>query len=108
MGTTSEPLMVIAADDLVSCSFYAKKNDLLDLSGWKRFRTLAKKQGRMMRVINLAKLRKYSTRAKYKYGYEVPKDFKHALEINQRNGNTLWQDATKLELESMEEYRVAH
>ena len=59
--TTSEPLLVIAADDLVSCAVYAKENDLLDLSGWKRFRTLAKKQGRMMREINLVKLRKYST-----------------------------------------------
>src|SRR5687767_15417831 len=60
----------------------------------------------MMREINLAKLRKYSTRAKYQYGYEVPKDFKHALEIDQCNGNTLWQDTTKLELESMEDYQV--
>ena len=60
----------------------------------------------MLREINLAKLGKYRTRAKFKYGYEVPKDFKHAAEIDQRNGNTLWQDATKLKMESMEDYQV--
>ena len=60
----------------------------------------------MLREINLAKFRKHTTRVKFKYGYEVPKDFKHAVDTDQRNGNTLWQDATKLELESMEAYRV--
>ena len=60
----------------------------------------------MFRLANLAKLWKYSTRAKYKYGYEIPQDFKHAVEIDQRNGNTKWQDATRTELESMEAYQV--
>ena len=31
--TMSKPLSVIAADDLVPCTVYARKNDLLDLSG---------------------------------------------------------------------------
>ena len=104
--TTSKPLSIIASNDPVSCAIYAKQNNLLELAGWRRFRTLAKRQGRMLREINLAKLGKYRTRAKFKYGYEVPKDFRHAVEIDQRNGNTLWQDATKLEMESMEDYQV--
>src|SRR5687768_3078512 len=54
----------------------------------------------------LPKYRKFSTRAKYKYGYEVSRDFRHAVEIDERNGNTKWQDATKLELASMEAYQV--
>src|SRR5688572_26173164 len=83
-----------------------QENDMLHLPGWKKFRTLAKKQGRMMRGINLAKLKKYSTRAMFKYGYEVPKDFKHALEIDQGNDNMLLQDATGLALGSMEDYQV--
>ena len=60
----------------------------------------------MLREVNLAKLRKYNKRAKFKYGYEVPRDYRHAVEIDQHNGNTLWQDATRLELESMEAYQV--
>ena len=39
-----EPFSMIVADDPVSCAIYACENDLLDLPGWRRFRTLAKKQ----------------------------------------------------------------
>jgi len=31
---TSEPLTIIAADDPVTCTIYARENDLLDLDGW--------------------------------------------------------------------------
>ena len=41
--TTYEPLSIIAADDPVSCAVYAKKNGLLDTPGWRRFKTLAKR-----------------------------------------------------------------
>ena len=40
---TFEPLSIIAADDPVTCAAYAKENDLLALEGWRRFRSLAKK-----------------------------------------------------------------
>jgi hypothetical protein len=32
---TSEPLAVIATDNLVMCAIYMKENDILDLPGWK-------------------------------------------------------------------------
>jgi hypothetical protein len=32
---TNEPLMIIAADDPVSCAIYARENNLLDKPGWK-------------------------------------------------------------------------
>jgi hypothetical protein len=104
--TSDEPLSMIAADDPVSCAIYARDKDLLDLPGWRQFKTLAKKQKNLFRLANLAKLQKYTTQAKYKYGVEIPCDFKHATQIDQHNGNTKWQDATKLELESMEAFQV--
>ena len=85
---------------------YAKQYDLLDLPGWKRSKSLAKRQNNMLREVNLAKLRKHTIRTKFKYGCEVPRDFKHTVDIGQQNGNTLWQDATKLKLKSMEAYEV--
>ena len=39
---TYESLSVLAADDPVTCATYAKKNDLLHIDGWKRFRNLEK------------------------------------------------------------------
>jgi hypothetical protein len=35
---TYEPLNIIAADDPISCGAYAKKNGLINMPGWKRFR----------------------------------------------------------------------
>ena len=40
---TFEPLSIIATDDPVTCAACAKENDLLALEGWRRFRSLAKK-----------------------------------------------------------------
>jgi hypothetical protein len=35
--TTYEPLDLIASDDPVTFAEYAKKNNLLEIPGWKRF-----------------------------------------------------------------------
>ena len=58
----------------------------------------------MLRMVNQAKLRSYNTAPKYKYGFEVPHDYKHALQLDERNGNTRWQDATKLEMSQLDDY----
>ena len=104
--TSIEPLSLIAADDPVSCAIYARKNNLINLPGWKRLKGLAKMQGKLFRLINQVKFRNFGNKPKFKYGFEIPRNFKHAVEIDKRNGNTLWQDATKLELDSMAAYDV--
>ena len=48
---TFEPLSIIAADDPVTCAAYAKEKDLLALEGWRRFRSLAKKDKVLARAI---------------------------------------------------------
>ena len=40
---TYEPTLVLTADDPVTYTSYAKENDLLHIEGWKRFRSLAKR-----------------------------------------------------------------
>ena len=47
---TYEPLNIIAADSPVVCAQYAKDHGLLNLPGWKRFRRLAGRQDRMLRM----------------------------------------------------------
>jgi hypothetical protein len=101
---TSEPLSIIAADDPVTCAIYARDNDLLELDGWKRFKRLAKRQKKLFRMANQAKLRSYNSAPKYKYGFEVPRDYKHAIWLDKRNGNTKWFDATKLEMSQLDDY----
>ena len=50
--TSIEPLSLIAADDPVSCTIYARKNNLINLPGWKKLIRLAKMQGKLFQLIN--------------------------------------------------------
>ena len=40
-------------------------------------------------------------KATHKYGIEIPTSVKHAEEIDKKNGNTLWQDAIRLEMSNI-------
>ena len=101
---TSEPLSVIAADDPVTCAIYAKENDLLHLDGWKRLKRIANRQKKLLRMVNQAKLRSFRTTPKYKFGFEIPRNYQHAMELDKRNGNSKWMDATSTELSQLNEY----
>ena len=59
-SSTWEPPSIILVDDPVSCVRYAKEQDLLNTQGWKRFRQLAKRDVRYLRMIHNA-LTLYST-----------------------------------------------
>ena len=101
---TDEPMTTIAADDPVTCAIYAKDNALLDVPGWKRFKSIAKRQQHMFRMANQAKLRSFRLSPKYKYGFEIPRDYKHAIELDAKSGTTRWSDATHLEMAQLDEY----
>ena len=63
---TSDPLSVIASDDPVTCAIYAKQNDLLNVEGWRRFKNIAKRQKKLLRMANQAKLRSFRLDPIYK------------------------------------------
>jgi hypothetical protein len=77
---TTEPLSIVAAEDPVMCAIYASNSNLLDKPGWKRFRSIAKRRKKLFRMANQAKLRSYRTAPKYMYGFELPRDYQHAIE----------------------------
>ena len=103
---TYEPLDMIAKDDPVSCAIYARKNGLLETSGWKRFKGIAKREKKLLRMANQAKLRSYRITPKYKFGFVVPRDYKHAMQLDKENGNTKFKDCTMLELNQIDEYKT--
>ena len=103
---TDEPLSIIAIDAPLACAKYAKKNNLLDLPGWKRLKPIAKKMNKMIRSANKVKIRSVAYKPKYKYGVKIPRNYLEAVKFDKENGNTLWQDATKLEMEHMRGYKV--
>ena len=103
---TYEPLDIIAKDDPVTCAIYAKKNGLLEEPGWKRFKSIAKREKKMLRMANQAKLRSYRLTPKYKFGYIVPRDYNHARKLDSSNDNEEWGKATQLELTQIDEYET--
>jgi hypothetical protein len=47
---------IFAANCPVVCAIYAKRMGLLDLPGWKQFKTITKREQKMLRMVNQAKL----------------------------------------------------
>ena len=90
--------------DPITVSLYAQRNKLLDTEGWKRCKRYVSNQKKLSRMINQARLKSNRTRPVYKYGIQVPRNHNEAVKIDEKNGNTLWQDAEKLETEQLFEY----
>ena len=43
---------------------------------------------------------------KYKHGWEVPRDYAHAIQLDIQNVNNKWKDAIQLEIEQIKENQV--
>ena len=82
----------------------ALKNHLLDTPGWKRCKPYVKNSKRLARMIHQAKLKNLWNKPVYKFGYQVPRNHAEAVFIDEKNGNTKWQDAEKLEISQLREY----
>lgn len=101
-----EPLALTAKSDPVTCAIYARNSGLLDMDGWRLFRRLAKRQKKLVRLANQAKLQAFRIRPTFKFGVQVPRNHAEAVRLDQANGNTKWQNAEKTELGQILEYKV--
>ena len=54
---TYEPLTQMIADDPVTCALYAKEQGLLDKPGWKRLKGIARRDKKMIRMLNQSSLK---------------------------------------------------
>jgi len=108
-SATWEPLSIIAKDDPVTIAAYANENDLLEVPGWKRFRRFARNRKKMQRMLKQVRLNAMKTPPrgkKFKFGVEIPVDYEDAKRLDKENNNTLWMDATDLELAQLDEYET--
>ena len=103
---TWEPLTNIIASDPYTCAIYAKKYDLLNTPGWKLLKRCARSARRLIRALKKPKYRQAKASRKYKNGWEVPRDYAHALQLDIQNGNNKWKDDIDLEIEGIKEYQV--
>ena len=103
---TEEQLSIIAKDDPVSGAAYTKEQNLLHLPEWNKLKHIAKHQKTLTRAINKTKIRQVRRSVTYQFGYLIPREYKHALELDKMNGNSRWYGATKMELYQINKYQV--
>ena len=85
---TEEPLSIFSQHDPVTCAAYAKEKNLLHLPEWNELKHIAKHQKTPTRAINQTKIKQGRRSATYQFGYLIPRDYKHALELDKLNGNS--------------------
>ena len=84
---TNEPPDIIAKDDPVTCAVYTRDNSLLYLAGWKICKSITKREKKMLRMVDQAKLRSYHYTPKYKFVFCIPMNYDQAIEMDERNNN---------------------
>ena len=82
----------------------SKVNELLNVPGWNRFNSIAKRQKFLIQAVKQSKLWQYHRSPIYKFGFEVPKNHTDTLRIDALNKSTRLHDTEQLELEQIDEY----
>ena len=67
---------------------------------------IAKHLKTVTRPINQTKIRQVRRSETYQFVYLIQRDYKHAQELDKLNGNIRWYDATKMEFDLINEYKL--
>jgi hypothetical protein len=51
---------------------------------------------------------KFENTQKYEFGVQIPVSISHALRLDKLNGNKLWEEATKQEMDQLKDYKTFH
>ena len=103
---TWEPLTEIGTSDPVSVARYARDNELLNRKYWKRFKPYVPRGERYVRLMRRAYASKTKNGKVYKFGIEIPKDYKDAMRLDKEAGNHLWKEAVEKEMNQLKQYKV--
>ena len=105
---TYEPIREIHKSDPYLVAEYARDAGVID--DWDsrckglHLKRYAKNSKKLVRMINQAKLKSYRETPVYMYGVKVPRNHEQAMQFDLENGNTLWQEAEKTEIDQLFEY----
>ena len=98
-------LDVLRHHDPLLCITYAYRNGLVGKYGWswiKEYMESDQAFGRMVKAYKTSR----ETGRKFKFGIEVPRNAKHASELDKANDNAGWRHATDLELEQINDHKT--
>ena len=59
-----------------------------------------------MEITRVYKASSSPTGIKYKFGIQVPKGIKNAINLDKKNGNNLWEEFIKTELKLLTDYET--
>ena len=105
-GTTQwVPMDALLLQDPTPVIEYVKKNKLSKKKKFKQVRELIMDEEKL-RTARRAYKAKVQNVAKYQFGVEIPRNSKHADELDRINGNNLWAEATKKEMDSIRKHEV--
>ena len=96
-----EPLKNLLPLNKANVAFYAGDHGLLNEPGFKQLKKLARREKMCLRLQRQAQLHSYRTTPIYMYGYLVPRNHQQAVQLDEKNGNTKWKEAEKIELNSV-------
>lgn len=85
---------------------YARTNKHTLLPGFEWIQQYWDQDDEVRRILTANRVSNSADTKKFKFGHEVPRNPKHALELDKLNGNTLWADSIKLELDQIMSYEV--
>ena len=105
---TWEPLNMMVKQDPVMLARYAHDHDLLNKPGWKFLRWTAKHHQFVNVIMNAIKRRGMANQVRYKFGVHILCMYSEAIMLDKENGNTLWQDAIRRELDQILSYKSFH
>ncbi len=72
-----------------------------------KLKELANNSKKLVWMVNEAKHKSFkNTPPIYMFGVKVPRNQEQAVQFDEENGNILWQDAEKKEIDQMFEYNV--
>jgi hypothetical protein len=58
----------------------------------------------MLRMGNQSRIKATRNAPRYKFGYRFPRNYDEAMQFDLKNGNTLWREATDLEMSQLAAY----
>ena len=90
--------------DLLAMVKYAKEHKLSNTKGWKWVKYVDADTKKILKYLRVSINNMKSKNRKWHFGYPIPKNVQDAYSIDAENGNTMWADSIKKELDELRLY----
>ena len=100
------PMESLRLHDPWAVSKYGFANNLTHQRGWEWVTHYIDQDHNLARMVNAYKVSRSDSVAKYKFGVEVPRNPKHAIEIDNGKGTTGWKTSIEKEIKQLDEFRT--